>query len=187
MNTIENNKTFPISISGSYFIAAIKELFDNCKLSEVNDLCVKLARDISKILHYNDMVIVGLSVTFNAFCITYNDKACKINLNIVNAHRGKWKATIESHTHTESIDLESLGGEVIYLLNNFYYGKTDIPNTHPKSWLDDDGCVPINHICPFRIVCPSAKSGACHHLGFNHNKQFSCASARGYDITKDKK
>ena len=50
-----------------------------------------------------------------------------------------------------------------------------------KGWLKD-GCIPARTICPFRVICSTAKKGLCHHQSQEHPKDFSCASARGYEI-----
>ena len=49
-----------------------------------------------------------------------------------------------------------------------------------------DGKIPARTICPFRVKCDSALADACPHLGYNHEKAFSCAIARSFDMTDSK-
>lgn len=56
--------------------------------------------------------------------------------------------------------------------------------------LNEDGRIPARTECPFKAQCPFAQVGHCHHLGTNHQGEFSCASARAYDMVermKDRK
>ena len=46
-----------------------------------------------------------------------------------------------------------------------------------------DGRIPAYTPCPFRSECPIAKDNACRHMGVQHKIPFSCASARGYDLS----
>ncbi len=48
-----------------------------------------------------------------------------------------------------------------------------------------DGLIPKNTVCPFREQC-KPNPGFCHHKSEEHNVDFSCALARGYDIIKRK-
>lgn len=44
-----------------------------------------------------------------------------------------------------------------------------------------DGKVLAHTICPFRAMC--FKVSECHHTGYNHMVDYSCGTARAYDIT----
>jgi len=47
-----------------------------------------------------------------------------------------------------------------------------------------DGMIPAHTECPFERTCPISRTnrGHCKHEGENHPTEFSCASARGFDI-----
>lgn len=45
-----------------------------------------------------------------------------------------------------------------------------------------DGRIPARTECPFRVGCKIAQEGACRHKGVNHAREFSCATARGFDL-----
>jgi hypothetical protein len=47
-----------------------------------------------------------------------------------------------------------------------------------------NGKIPPFTECPFIEICEFKKQGACHHLGKEHPKEFSCASARGFKMLK---
>jgi hypothetical protein len=48
-------------------------------------------------------------------------------------------------------------------------------------WLKD-GKIPAHTICPFRVICSTAKKGMCNHKSQDAEQDFSCASARGYQL-----
>lgn len=45
-----------------------------------------------------------------------------------------------------------------------------------------DGKIPKFKDCPFRKECKIASSHNCHHTGVGHPFEYSCGSARGFDI-----
>jgi hypothetical protein len=46
-----------------------------------------------------------------------------------------------------------------------------------------NGRIPTGTDCPFRARCNIAESGNCRHLGKDHKVDFSCGTARLFDIT----
>ena len=46
-----------------------------------------------------------------------------------------------------------------------------------------DGKIPANTLCPFKEKC-DPKGDFCHHKGTEHQVPFSCAFARGFEITQ---
>lgn len=50
-----------------------------------------------------------------------------------------------------------------------------------NSHLNDEGCIPAGEACPWRQQCSSAVKGVCNH---NMQTNFSCASARAFDLTE---
>lgn len=53
-----------------------------------------------------------------------------------------------------------------------------------QSLLTEDGLIRPHEACPFVGRCEIAATGACHHRGVEHEIHFSCAVARGFDMTK---
>jgi hypothetical protein len=51
----------------------------------------------------------------------------------------------------------------------------------PKSLLVH-GNIPENTECPFAKFCRFKAEGTCKHRGKDHGVEFSCASARGFDL-----
>lgn len=49
-----------------------------------------------------------------------------------------------------------------------------------------EGLIPANQECPFKSRCEIAQAGKCAHLGKNAPKPFSCASARAFDMMREK-
>jgi len=49
--------------------------------------------------------------------------------------------------------------------------------------LNENGRIPVNTDCPYRDICHIDKNGQCNHYGKNHGFDFSCATARAFDIT----
>ncbi len=47
-----------------------------------------------------------------------------------------------------------------------------------------DGKVPARTECPFAAKCEIKAAGKCNHKGVEHEAKFSCAAARGFDITR---
>jgi hypothetical protein len=45
-----------------------------------------------------------------------------------------------------------------------------------------DGRIPAYQECPFRKNCEIATAGNCYHKGIEHNVEFSCAAARGFEL-----
>lgn len=54
---------------------------------------------------------------------------------------------------------------------------------HSKDWLVE-GKIPAKSVCPFRVICTSAKEGSCGHSGHEHAVPFSCGTARWYNMDK---
>lgn len=46
-----------------------------------------------------------------------------------------------------------------------------------------NGRIPAGTDCPFRARCNIAERGECRHGGKNHKVDFSCGTARLFDIT----
>ena len=46
--------------------------------------------------------------------------------------------------------------------------------------LNSRGRIPEQTNCPFKKICPSI--GVCHHEGREHKVEFSCATARAFDL-----
>jgi hypothetical protein len=53
--------------------------------------------------------------------------------------------------------------------------------------LNQRGRIPEHTDCPFKSKCSFAASGKCHHEGINHGVEFSCATARGFDLIERNK
>ena len=49
-----------------------------------------------------------------------------------------------------------------------------------------DGRIPKNTECPFTTRCEFKKAGDCKHLGKEHTVDFSCATARLFDLLQSK-
>ena len=45
-----------------------------------------------------------------------------------------------------------------------------------------DGKIPAHTECPFLHQCPEPKAGWCAHNGINHSVEFSCGTARMWDM-----
>jgi len=45
-----------------------------------------------------------------------------------------------------------------------------------------DGKIPANTVCPFKEKC-DPKGEFCRHMGVDHTTTYSCAFARGFEIT----
>lgn len=45
-----------------------------------------------------------------------------------------------------------------------------------------EGKIPAHTDCPFRTRCPFDEDNTCRQRGVDHNVDFSCASARAYDL-----
>lgn len=52
---------------------------------------------------------------------------------------------------------------------------------HKKDWLVN-GKIPKGTVCPFRVICEAAKNGSCYHRGPEHTVEYSCGSARWYNL-----
>ena len=50
----------------------------------------------------------------------------------------------------------------------------------------DDGLIPPKTECPFVKECGYKQANTCNHLGIEHQRSFSCAMARLFDIRKVK-
>lgn len=48
--------------------------------------------------------------------------------------------------------------------------------------LNVHGRIPAQTNCPFRKYCIIAEENKCGHTGQNHLSEYSCASARGFDL-----
>jgi len=44
------------------------------------------------------------------------------------------------------------------------------------------GKIPIGQVCPYKNRCQIATAGQCHHTGKDHQTEFSCGLARGFDL-----
>ena len=49
-----------------------------------------------------------------------------------------------------------------------------------------DGKILKGTVCPWKGQCSTAVSGQCNHEGEDHNVDYSCASARAFEITETK-
>lgn len=49
-----------------------------------------------------------------------------------------------------------------------------------------DGRIPAYTECPFREKCEIAQANRCNHLGVFHKSEYSCATARGFDLLEAK-
>ena len=47
-----------------------------------------------------------------------------------------------------------------------------------------NGKIPARTICPFRDKCVIAATGECVHRGEEHQWEFSCGAARGFEIVR---
>lgn len=45
-----------------------------------------------------------------------------------------------------------------------------------------NGKIPANTVCPFRAHCGIAANNECHHQGLDHNNEFSCGTARAFEL-----
>lgn len=62
--------------------------------------------------------------------------------------------------------------------------KPEVPGLseqEPVRVLDDTGCIPAFTVCQFRHLCVLALDG-CEHLGEKHDRPYSCAAARGFQL-----
>jgi hypothetical protein len=50
-----------------------------------------------------------------------------------------------------------------------------------------DGKIPAKTECPFAGICKIKSNGNCKHLGEKHECEFSCASARGFNLFNHEK
>jgi hypothetical protein len=48
--------------------------------------------------------------------------------------------------------------------------------------LNENGRINSHTVCPFRKQCEIAQVNACRHRGEDHEIEFSCAVARGFDL-----
>ena len=48
------------------------------------------------------------------------------------------------------------------------------------------GKIPKGSECPWKNKCKIAIGGSCHHQGKNHPCDFSCATARGFQMMEGK-
>jgi hypothetical protein len=53
-----------------------------------------------------------------------------------------------------------------------------------KSKLNEDGCIPAHIVCPFRKPCGDYAKECCEHKGKKHEVPYSCAIARGFDLSQ---
>lgn len=49
-----------------------------------------------------------------------------------------------------------------------------------------NGKIPARTACPFKTRCATAEGGKCHHTGESHPVDFSCATARGFEMVEEK-
>ena len=52
--------------------------------------------------------------------------------------------------------------------------------TRRQRHLNKDGLIPAHTMCPFKKNCELADN--CSHEGEKHDKDFSCAAARAFDM-----
>lgn len=48
--------------------------------------------------------------------------------------------------------------------------------------LTPEGKIPAGKECPFKYGCEFYNTTLCHHTGINHPHDYSCATARGFDM-----
>ncbi len=47
-----------------------------------------------------------------------------------------------------------------------------------------NGRIPVGSDCPFATECAIKEEGDCKHKGVRHPVDFSCATARGFDMAE---
>lgn len=116
------------------------------------------------------------------------EKLWKLVWNIRDKHTGKQDFNVlMGPTIEEACQAAGIGRGALPAVDHYQEIQDQLPQEEVIEHIARLGCIPPHHDCPFRSKCEIAQGGQCMHHGAEHMASFSCAAARGFVITEEKK